>query len=271
MTIVKHSKKPIKKLERSKLEVVDIAVEDLIPDEDNPNEMNEQTFDALIDEIKEQGFDEPIQVRAHPTLKGKYQIGSGHHRVKAAMVCGMQSVPAVIKNWTDREQKVALTKRNVLRGDMNKTKLARLYQQLSKGRDPVQVQRELGFNDRKKFEAMIDEVAKNLTPKQKKKLAEAKEKIKSMDDLSSVLNRIFKDSGSELDKGYMVFSFGGQDHHYYQIDKATNERLKEIHSACEKSGMPYAEFIQAAVNGASLPSGTAPKPSTVKKKPAGAK
>ncbi len=257
-----------KKPERSKLEVVDIAVEDLIPDDDNPNEMDEATFDALIDEIRAQGFDEPIQVRPHPTMKGKYQIGSGHHRVKAATVIGMTHIPSVIKKWSDREQKVALTKRNVLRGQMNKGKLAKLYKELVKDHDPVQVQRELGFQDRKKFEAMIDEVSKNLNPKQKKKLAEAKEKIKSMDDLSSVLNRIFKESGSELDHGYMVFSFGGQDHHYYQIDKATNDRLKEIHAACDSADVPYAEFMQSIVSAAKLP---APKPSsakkTVKKKP----
>lgn len=263
-------KKPVRaKPQRSKLEVVDIAVEDLIPDDDNPNEMDEATFDALIEEIRAQGFDEPIQVREHPTMKGKYQIGSGHHRTKAAMVIGMTHIPAVIKKWTDREQKVALTKRNVLRGNMNKAKLAKLYRELVKGHDAVQVQRELGFQDQKRFEAMIDEVSKNLTPKQKKKLAEAKEKIKSMDDLSSVLNRIFKESGSELDKGYMVFSFGGQDHHYYQIDKATNERLKEIHAACDKAGISYTEFLQSIVNGAALPAPVAKKPSTVKKKPSG--
>lgn len=263
---------PRKKPERTKLEVLDIPVEDLVPDEDNPNEMDEATFDQLIEEIREQGFDEPIIVRPHPTVKGKYQIGSGHHRTKAAMVLGMLTVPAIIKHWTDREQKVALVKRNALRGDLNKGKLVKLYKELSKGKDGVQVQRELGFTNQKKFEAMYDEAMKTLTPKQKKKLAEAKEKIKSMDDLSSVLNRIFKESGSELDKGYMVFSFGGQDHHYYQIDKATNDRLKEIHAACDAADIPYTEFLQSIVAAAKLPvPSSKPKPAdkktSIKKKP----
>jgi hypothetical protein len=261
------------KPQRSKLEVVDINVEDLIPDEDNPNEMDEAVFDQLIEEIREQGFDEPIQVRPHPTLKGKYQIGSGHHRTKAAIVLGMQSVPAVIKNWSDREQKVALTKRNVLRGNMNRAKLAKLYKELVKGRDAVQVQRELGFQDQKKFEAMIDEVSKNLTPKQKKRLAEAKESIKSMDDLSSVLNTIFKESGSELDKGYMVFSFGGKEHHYFQIDDATNNFLKQVKDHCDKNGIEYTKAVAHLLLSGDLnrlQSIAAPKPAakaTVKKKP----
>ena len=228
----------------SALSVVDIPIEDLIPDEDNPNEMDEATFDQLIEEIREQGFDEPIQVRPHPTMKGKYQIAGGHHRVKAATVLGMQSVPAVIKNFSDREQKVALVKRNALRGELNKGKLVKLYQTLAKGRDPVQVQRELGFTNTKRFELMIDEVSKTLTPKQKKQLAAAKEDIKSMDDLSSVLNRIFKESGSELDKGYMVFSFGGKRHHYFQIDEGTDKLLQSIVAEAESRGMTYTEAVQ---------------------------
>lgn len=246
-------KKIIKKTkpERSKLEVVDIPLEDLIPDDDNPNEMDEATFDLLIEEIREIGFDEPIQVRPHPTMKGKYQISGGHHRVKAATVVGMQSVPAVIKNFSDRQQKVALVKRNALRGELNKPKLAKLYHELAKGgKDPTQLQRELGFSNPKKLDLLIEQAEKTMTPTQKKKLAEAKENIKSLDDLSSVLNRIFKESGSELDQGYMVFSFGGKEHHYFQIDAETNDALKRLKARCDKDGTKYVDALQSIVTAA---------------------
>jgi hypothetical protein len=260
-------KKPLK-LAKATLEVFDIAVENLIPDEDNPNEMDEATFDQLVEEIREQGFDEPIQVREHPSLEGKFQIGSGHHRTKAAIVLGMSVVPAIIKDWSDREIKVALVKRNVLRGDPNKQKLVALYRDLAKGKDSVQVQRELGFTSTKKFEALYEQAAKNLNPKQRKKLDEAKETIKSVDDLSSVLNKIFKESGSELDKGYMVFSFGGKKHHYFQIDKTTQDNLETIIAHCEKHDIPYTDVMQSivadALNG-SLP--TSAKAKATKRKP----
>lgn len=246
-------KKPItiKKPTRSALEVVDIAIGDLIPDEDNPNQMTDATLDLLIEEIREQGFDEPIQVRPHPTMKGKFQISSGHHRVKAATIIGMQAVPAVIKKFTDRQQKVALVKRNSLRGELDKTKMAKLYKELAKGGvDPVQLQRELGFTEPKRLDALIEQASKNMTPKQKKKLAEAKEKIKSVDDLSSVLNRIFKESGSEIDKGYMVFSFGGKEHHYFQIDDETNDALHRLKADCEKRGVTYTDALQSIVRAA---------------------
>lgn len=263
-------RKPIKKPETHEgLEILMIPVEDLIPDEDNPNEMDEATFDQLCEEIREQGFDEPIHVRPSPSLPGKYEIGSGHHRTKAAMVNGLTAIPAVIKHWTDREKKVALTKRNVLRGNMNKQKLTKLYRDLAKdSKDPALLQRELGFTDTKAFEAMIEKVESQLPPKQRKKLAEAKEHIKSIDDLSSVLNRIFKEAGSELDKGYMVFSFGGKKHHYFQIDAATNDKLEAIIAAAEANGTSYTEVMQsivAAVDVRDLPKVS--KPATTKASP----
>lgn len=251
-TTAKPKPTKAKPMEHSKLEVFDINVEDLIPDEDNPNEMDEATFDQLIEEIREQGFDEPIQVRRSPKTEGKYEIGSGHHRTKAAIVLGMTTVPAIIKEWDDRQIKVALVKRNVLRGDPNKQKLTKLYRDLVKGKDAAVVQREMGYVNPKKFEAMVESVEKSLPPKQRKKLQDAKETIKSVDDLSSVLNRIFKDQGSELDKGYMVFSFGGKKHHYYQIDDTTNAKLEAIMKECDKQDVVYSELMQSIVAGFNL-------------------
>lgn len=244
---------PTKPKKDEGIEIIMIPVEDLIPDEDNPNVMDEATFDQLCEEIREQGFDEPIHVRPSPTHKGKWEIGSGHHRTKAAMVNGLTEIPAVIKHWSDREKKVALTKRNVLRGSLNKQKLTHLYRELAKdSKDPVQLQRELGFTNQKAFEAMIEKIETQLPPKQKKKLQEAKETIKSVDDLSSVLNKIFKEAGSELDKGYMVFSFGGKKHHYFQIDDATNKKLEAILKKCEENNVHYTAVMQSIVAAISL-------------------
>lgn len=253
---MKKPKKKVIKLKRSRLEVIDLHVDDLIPDEHNPNEMDEPTFDLLVEEIREQGFDEPIQVRTHPTEEGKWQISSGHHRVKAAKVIGIHEVPAVVKEYDDRTQKIMLVKRNMLHGEPDKFKLKKLYEDVAKGHDPALVQRELGFSDPKKLEPLIEKAAKNMTPKQKKKLDEAKENIKTIDDLSSVLNRIFKGTGSEAESGYLCFSFGGKEHHYVKIDSKTNDRLKDIKAACEDADQPVADFLQSIIAEADLPTKT---------------
>lgn len=265
--VVKSRKKQSKN--KDELEIVLIKIEDLVPDEDNPNEMDEPTFDMLVEEIRDQGFDEPILVRAHPDRKGKYQIGSGHHRTKAATIVGYTELPCVVKQWSDREQKVALAKRNSLRGSLNKEKMVHLYRDLMKGqKDATLVQRELGFTDPKKFEKMFDAAKKSLPPKQAKKLAAAKEDIKSIDDLSSVLNRIFKEAGSELDEGYMVFSFGGKNHHYFQISQDTEAKLQAILSHCEAEGVVYTDYVQSIVREHELPAALKPAKKSKRRKKA---
>jgi len=237
----------------STLNVVDLPIASLEPDVNNPNVMDEDTLDLLVDEIQEHGFDEPIQVRKLNT--GRYQISGGHHRVMAAERLGMETVPAVIKDFDDRTQKLMLAKRNLLRGKMDRQKLGKLVADLSKTGDPGTLHRELGITQKKTLDAMIDKAGENLTPKQKAKLDVAKEKIKSIDDLSSILNTIFKETGSEAKSGYMVFSFGGKEHHYVQIDISTNKKLRALKKECDAADIPMRDFLQSIVAAAELPSG----------------
>jgi ElaB/YqjD/DUF883 family membrane-anchored ribosome-binding protein len=224
--------------------------------------MTEEVFDALCEEIREQGFDEPILVRESTKQPGYYEIGSGHHRWKAANVIGMDTVPCIVKEWSDTDLTLALTKRNVLRGNVtDKSKLAKIYEQLVKEMgDATVAQKAMGFHNKKAFETLLDQAKKTMTATQRKKLDAAKETIKSVDDLSSVLNSIFKESGSELDKGYMVFSFGGKHHHYFQIDEVTHANLGKIKKKCEDSGMSYAEAMQSIVADAIANGFTTTKP-----------
>jgi hypothetical protein len=88
------------------------------------------------------------------------------------------------------------------------------------------------------------DIRKALPKSHKKKLDEAKETIRSVDDLSSVLNTIFKEHGSELDKGFMVFSFGGKDHHYIPVDDELNKRIKALEKKVEKEGIDITDVFK---------------------------
>lgn len=236
------------KLKASKLQIFDIPVDMLVGDEANPNEMKEDKFDLLVQEIQENGFDEPIIVIPHPADDGKYLIAGGHHRVKAARQIGMESVPSVIKeSWDEDQQKLALVKRNIIHGQMNTQKFTALYTELAKKYDPEILKTMLGFTQKKEFEAVYEGVEKSLSPKQKKVLAKSKEKIKSVDDLTSVLHKIFKEQGSESDSSYVVFSFGGKEHHYVQIDDATNKNLKALQTELGNRNETMASFLQRVI------------------------
>jgi len=265
-------KKPTKALGRKKRSLInpavrasqtlvlyDIPVEMLIDSEENPNEMDDTTFDELVEGVKKEGIDEPpivmpVYSDGKSSVPDAYIITSGHHRVKAAKANGHTTVPCVIKNgWDEDARKIALVRRNVLRGNLNPEKFTALFNELTKKHDRAVLQLQMGFSKKDAFEKVYKDVAKSLPPKQRAALAEAKENIRSVDDLSSVLNTIFKEHGSELDSGFMVFSFGGKNHHYVKIDAETDAALKKVEKDVTKSGLSMSEVIKKAISDISLP------------------
>lgn len=234
--------------ESTQLRVYDIPVGDLISSSENPNEMLDTTFDELVEGMRRDGFDEPILVMPvyddDGEASGKYIIASGHHRKKAAELIGMKSIPAIIKEgWDDDARKLALVRRNLLHGKVNPAKFTALYDDLATRHDKEVLKLQMGFHEKKSFEAVYRDIAKQLPSKQRSKLAAAKEHIKSVDDLSSVLNTIFKEHGSDLDSGFLVFSFGGKNHHYIEISSETDKLLKRLEKDIDDTDMTAQEVF----------------------------
>jgi hypothetical protein len=61
-----------------------VPIDALVPNEWNPNKMDERTYEAERESIREHGFIDPCLVRTHPTQDGKHEIIDGEHRWKAA-------------------------------------------------------------------------------------------------------------------------------------------------------------------------------------------
>lgn len=232
--IADHAEKGI---EHSKLNVFDIPLALLVAHEDNPNTQSEKVFDELVERIRQEGFDEPIIVypeiiRGNPT--GKYKIASGHHRAKAAELAGFDKVPAIIREgWDEDRALIELTARNALRGNLDPVLFTKTYNKLKDTYGEDQLRKMMGLTDKKQFAALYKGVRAQLTPRQQKKLDEAKEEIKSVDDLSQVLNEIFREHGTKIDRSMLVFSFGGKNHLYIKVDKTTFDRIKKLSEECE--------------------------------------
>jgi len=249
----KPSARPV--LHESQLKVFDIPITELIDSSENPQEMDEKTFDQLVEGVKQDGFDEPIHVI--PVVggpnKGKWVIVSGHHRTKAAKVIGLKTVPAIIKEgWDDDKRKIELVRRNHLRGGLNPEKFTRLFNELTKKYDASILKVQMGFTKEEGFRQVFKQVEKSLNPAQKKKLAEAKERITSVDGLSSVLNDIFKEHGADLDHGFMVFSFAGKHHHYVECDSQLHKMLEKFEGEIKDRGLLAADVFKHLIDKADL-------------------
>jgi ParB/RepB/Spo0J family partition protein len=226
-----------------------IKLSDILESEENPNEQDERTFNQLVENIKSKGFDEPIIVQPIKDKVGKYRIVSGHHRYKAIKMLGYNEIPCIIKNnYTEYERKTDLVSRNVLRGKLNKAKFTTLWDLLgNEQKDEVIRMNDLGITEKKLLDDMIVKAANSLPAKQKQKLNEAKENIKTIDDLAKVIHTIFKEHGSQLDYGFMVFTHYGKNHHYIKTNDELDKILKDLEKQIEAKGLNATEVFTCAL------------------------
>ena len=98
--------------------VTQIPLDDLTPGQYQPRtKMHKSTLEELSQSIKEQGILQPLVVRR--LASGRFEIVVGERRWRAAQLAGVNSVPAIIRDWNNEETaKIALIE-NLQREDLN--------------------------------------------------------------------------------------------------------------------------------------------------------
>lgn len=106
--------------------IFDKPIELIHEDPNNPRSVDnkgyaEESLKDLADDIKVNGVINAIVVREHPSIKGEWQIVSGHRRFRAAKLAGLTSVPVRIsKNKDYRAEQIA---ENLHREDLTLTEM----------------------------------------------------------------------------------------------------------------------------------------------------
>src|SRR5476651_338447 len=77
---------------------------------------DEAKLEDLKASIKEKGVLQPILVRKH---ENGYEVVAGERRLRAAKAIGLEQVPVIIKNVTDREALVLALVENIQREELN--------------------------------------------------------------------------------------------------------------------------------------------------------
>ncbi|CAM3630877.1 ParB/RepB/Spo0J family partition protein [Marinicrinis lubricantis] len=106
--------------------VVEIPLSQLRANPYQPRkQFNEEAIKELAESIKEHGVIQPIIVRA--VLKG-HEIIAGERRWRAAQQSGLATIPAVVRDFSDRQvMEIALIE-NIQREDLNALEIAQAYQ-----------------------------------------------------------------------------------------------------------------------------------------------
>ncbi len=121
--------KVVEKVVEKKVETM-IRVADIEPNKEQPRRnFNEDALQELADSIKLHGVIQPLILQKKD---GYYSIIAGERRWRAAKLAGLKEVPAIIKDYTEREvMEIALIE-NIQREDLNPIEEAFAYKRLIK-------------------------------------------------------------------------------------------------------------------------------------------
>jgi len=110
-------------------DVVQLPVDKLIPNPGQPRKNFDETeLQELADSIKTYGIIQPII--AANAGDGTYIIIAGERRTRAAILAGFETVPAIIRDYTDQKKLEISLIENIQRSDLNPIEEAAAYKNL---------------------------------------------------------------------------------------------------------------------------------------------
>jgi len=220
----------------------------------NPNEQTDATFNELVEEIKEDGFDHPLNVCpcTCDKIEGEHwKIIGGHHRHKAALVLEMTELPCMVNDkWDEQKQKLKTVRRNLLTGELNDVKFTKLVKDLNETYEiPAgDLPRMLGFNDERDFARhYIQEREAKTKSFLDELVSETKKEGYAVDTVTDLISTIFAEAGETIDQDFLSFGFKGSVQTVVLLDKEAFVEVKKMISHLGSSGETATDFIKDAI------------------------
>jgi len=109
-------------------EVVEVGVEELRPSPFQPRRrVGEEGMEELVESVKAHGILQPLVAR---WSEGRLELIAGERRLEAAKRAGMEKVPVVVREASDREALELALVENLQREDINPMEAAMAYRRL---------------------------------------------------------------------------------------------------------------------------------------------
>lgn len=229
------------------LQVYHVPLHLLQPAPWNITKPSKRSLNLLISNIREVGFIETAVVVPKTTgasfvtegnhvTSGEFRILSGHDKVLAATQVGMTEIPCFILPDTTSEetQKLLTVRMNTIKKKLDPQTFMKLYYDLASNKAEETVKSQMMFSNEEELESLLKRdiaVQRQALPTEelKEALDAQKPKIKSVEDLANVVQELASRTGStNLDKGYAIFTYGGQESIYVAMDKELREKIHKL-------------------------------------------
>lgn len=222
-------------------EIVMVRLDKIKPNDWNPNEMENEEFDFLVENFEEVGFVQPVLIAPLTDDPDgfEYSIIDGEHRFLAMEFLEEPELPCIIRDLDVDAQMFQTVRMNKIKGTMNQKKIMGMVEHLMETRSIEEVAAGLAYSDVSELEGMIASARESLPDNDmKKEFDRAKEAIRTVDDLTNVLNRLFTKYGDTLPAHFMVLDFGGKEHIWVKMSGRNDyKRVLEFGRACLAGGV----------------------------------
>ncbi len=106
--------------------IVNLSLKDIKPFENHPFEVKDDEYmRETLDSVKEYGVLSPVIVR--PLEEGGYEMISGHRRMRACELAGIENIPAIIRNIDRDAAIIMMVDSNLQREAISPMEKARAY------------------------------------------------------------------------------------------------------------------------------------------------
>lgn len=237
------------------IEIIKIKADKIHPNDWNPNELSDVMFNRLVDDIQNIGFLQPVLVA--PEKDGTYRIVDGEHRYEVAKMLDMEDIPCVVVSGDfaedETKQKFQTMRMNLIRGRVDKRKLAALVNELAVTMPVEEIAESMAFDDVDALKSLIEDTRQTLPQEMRKEFDKAKDEIKTVDDLSLVLNRLFTKYGSTLPYHYMIMDFGGKEHLWVRMSRPDLDKVKGFAEVAREAGITFSSLVMEALKSTASP------------------
>ena len=108
-----------------------ININNIVPSPYQPRRVfSTEALADLVLSIKEKGVLQPLLVRNNPKKIGGYELIAGERRFRASKMAGLKEIPAIIKDFSDKDALEVALIENLQREDLNPLEEAEAYKRL---------------------------------------------------------------------------------------------------------------------------------------------
>lgn len=226
------------------------------PNEWNPNEQTDQTFNNLVVEIEDVGFKHPLTVVPCYCDKiegGHYKVIGGEHRYKAGKVLQFDALPCFIEeNWDEQEQKLKTVRDNLISGELNAKKFTKLVNDLvDDGIDYAALPDLFAFDSIKEFEKFViqekTQADKTFVDSLMDDVSHKKTEY-AVESLSEIVGKLFSEVEGQIDRDYLVFTYKGRIQSVVIANDVMKEALQKMATRLSITEENVNDFLVQAIS-----------------------